>query len=39
MCFNVYGAECYTKLNELWVTSNDMESYTIQTFTNCCADY
>lgn len=30
MCFNVYGAECYTKLNELWVTSNGMKSYTLQ---------
>ena len=22
MCFNAYGAECYTKMNELWVTNS-----------------
>ena len=31
MCFNVYGVDCYTKMNGLWVTHNYMGIYPLNS--------
>lgn len=30
MCFNIYGANCYTKIGGIWETSNGTESHGIE---------
>lgn len=30
LCFNIYGAECYTKINGIWKTSDDIDNYPIE---------